>query len=156
MIILNSCGSYDRKNHLNETSNKKNNLDVLINKSDELYEKDNYIEAINVFNEIILIDSTIGKIYYRRAYCKTQLNQFESSINDLKKAIELNYELDKSYFILAMNYSNIHNDSLAIKCLQQASDINPLNLSYKRWLNKFKKRAGDQTINYLQLKTHNY
>ena len=106
-------------------------IDSLAENANCFYWNDDYKNAIAAFDKYIEKDSSKGLIYYRRAYCKTQLSDYVGSINDLKKSIELNYSPDTSYYSIGLVYIALGNDSLALKYFYKSYGINNKNEKVK-------------------------
>jgi len=89
-----------------------------------LYKKNDYLHAKEAFDKVLQKDSSNGLIFYQRAYCKGQLLDFNGSIKDLEKAIELNYSPDTSNYAIGLDYIALDNDSLALKYFYKAYSLN--------------------------------
>lgn len=139
-VILASCNSVEQKK--TTTSLSDETIELLIERSEILYQYNEYEKVIPIFDRIVAIDSTRGETYYRRGYCKAQFFEYEESSNDYLKAIKLNYRVADSYFSLGCNYAAIYNDSLALKYFQKAFELNPTNENAKREAMHFRKRLG--------------
>lgn len=77
------------------------------------YDHDNYWEARKLFDSLIVLDSTKGEYYFKRAYCYDRLNDLRA-VDDYKKAIQLNYRVGTVYKNLGFDAIQRNNDSLAI------------------------------------------
>jgi len=107
--------------------NKNNNkiLFELISTSDSLFQKKQYAQAIRCFNQIIEIDSNIGKVYYQRGICYVKTDKFQKGINDYLKCVELNYRVVDSYFRLGLSYELLFNYPNALHYYKKAYEMNP-------------------------------
>jgi tetratricopeptide (TPR) repeat protein len=95
--------------------------------ADSLYEKDNYLLAINYFDSLIQLDSTHGEYYFKRG---SSYNLFYKqraatpAISDFLTAIKLKYRESDAYFNLGISYAS-NNDSLAMLYFEKAVQLNP-------------------------------
>lgn len=105
VISFNSC---------QDNSAKKERIVQQLSEANALYEKGEYKTAMNMFDSLIEKDSLIGEFYYKRGYCKLQIFDPETSKEDFKKAIKLNYRAKDAYLNLGV-IECFYNDSLAIK-----------------------------------------
>jgi tetratricopeptide (TPR) repeat protein len=121
---------------------KEEDIEDLIDLSDMYYQLDMHVEALNIFNKIIDIDSTRGDVFYRRGYCRAWLFDFDGSTQDYLKSIELDHRIEDSYFSIGTNYAAVFNDSMAIKFFSKALELNPHNEKAKRELRNCKIRLG--------------
>ena len=57
-----------------------------------LYERDQYLEAIDLYSNLLLGDSLNGQFYFRKAYCLMQIKHDQEALVCFLKAADLNYE----------------------------------------------------------------
>lgn len=139
-FLLAACNSGETK----KVSSHQNEEDIesLIDLSNIYYQLDMHAEALNVFNKIIALDSTRGDIFYRRGYCRAWLLDYDGSIQDYLKSIELNHRIEHAYFNIGANYAAVFNDSMALKFFSKALELNPHNEKAKREIRNCKIRLG--------------
>lgn len=101
-------------------------------KAECFYKNDSYEEALDLFNKIIDLDSTKGKVYYSRAYCWAEIDSLKKSNKDYLKSISLGLKVEESYFNLGCNQAILLDDSLAYVYFKKAFEINPLNKEAER------------------------
>lgn len=101
------------------------NTYALKKKAEKYYQKENFLMAYNLYNELIKRDSSNGKLFYRRGFCLAKLSKFSSSTKDFLKAIELEHRLDGAYFNIACNYASIADYKLALHFFQKTLEVNP-------------------------------
>jgi len=127
-MILNSCNY----SHKHPTSNWEalgvKDLETL---ADEYYMLENFNEAKSLYKLIIEKDSTKAEAFLRRAYCRTQTDDFIGAISDLHCALELGYKLDITLYNLACNYAAIGQDSLALIYFSNILQLYPSDESVK-------------------------
>ena len=97
MIIPNggsSRSNYTTRDNSSSISTEKKsvteNIEEIIKKGDEAYDRDDYAAALSEYQKVIDSGSNDGVIWYKYAYCNTQVNGFEihlyeTSYNLLKK-----------------------------------------------------------------------
>ncbi len=121
ILVLFAC----RNNFAKQETNPK--LKELLSQSDELYNNNNYKQAIELFNQIIQIDSTKGIAYYRRGICYSFIYDYQKSIRDHLKCISLNYRVEDSYLDLGLSYETLEDFTNALYYYRRTLDINPKN-----------------------------
>ena len=73
---------------------------TLEERTNDLYQKEQYGKAKLCYDTLIRIDSTKGTYYFRRAYCKSRLSSDDQSvIADYLKSIGHNYEKKQSAYL---------------------------------------------------------
>lgn len=130
-LFFNSCNS---KRNVEEY---KTPLDSLLVNSQIFYKKKDYKIAENYYDKIIILDSTKGEIYFKRAYCRTQMDNISGAIKDNLKAVSLGYKVDQAYYNLGVNYMMLTNDSLALYYFTKSYKANPNDEETKRQMDYF-------------------
>lgn len=125
LFFMYSC-KFEKNKHDNTTNNNEI-LEKLIYKANRYYQLGRYTKAKLHYNQIIKIDSTDGKSYYSRAYCRAIEEQYKKSNNDYFKSLSLEYKIEESYFNLGCNYASMKLDTQAIKYFKKAFFLNPNN-----------------------------
>jgi tetratricopeptide (TPR) repeat protein len=116
MLFILSCTTNNSTDNVNKISN-----DSLFALASNYYKKGNYKNSLNCYNKLIIADSLNGEYYYKRGNCKAQLYDYIGSNNDYEKALYLGYRnIENIYFNLALNYSSIDKDSMALKYFKLA------------------------------------
>lgn len=131
-----SCNNSERKVALLSASNKKG----LLAMADSCYSANDFKKSIELFDKIVLLDTTMGEIYYKRGYCKAQIFDYNGSSKDFYKAFALKHRVDESLFNLGCNFAAIGNDTLALKYFSKAYELNPNNNSAKEERDRIRKR----------------
>ncbi|XP_044749362.1 peptidyl-prolyl cis-trans isomerase D [Coccinella septempunctata] len=87
----------------NESFAKSNKFRTLLNLAAVKLERKKYREALQYCNECEAMDSTNGKVYYRRAQARLGLRDIDESLEDLKRAMSLspNNKAVKDFFKVA-------------------------------------------------------
>lgn len=135
IIFLYSCNTDSESSYKKATRNELKNL---AQQADSLYRINEYGLAIQLFNEIIMTDSSNGELFFKRGYCEAQMYQYHNSSRDYLKAVELGYKKGKAYFNLGCVNVCLHNDSLALKYFIKSHEIDPGNEIIKREINLLK------------------
>ena len=133
-----SCNNSERKVVSLSTTNKE----VLLTLADSCYGINDFKKSIELFDRIVLLDSTMGEIYYKRGYCKAQTFDYKGSSKDFHKAFLLNYRADESLFNLGCNSAAIGNDTLALEYFSNAYELNPNNNIAKGERDRIRRRLG--------------
>ncbi len=110
---------------LKYSSSKEEKLSVLFEIADLEIEIENYNTAQKIYKEILTINEEPGA-YYGLAMIGEFLNKSEDySIENYKKAIEIDEEYDRAHYYLAHLYDKIGKKDLAIKHFKKAISLNP-------------------------------
>lgn len=136
--LIISCNDSKRKVASLSSNNKK----VLITIADSCYSINDFKKSIELFDKIVLLDTTMGEIYYKRGYCKAQIFDYVGSSKDFHKAFGLQHREDESLFNLGCNSAAIGNDTLALKYFSEAYELNPNNNSAKEERDRIRRRLG--------------
>ncbi len=92
-----------------------------------LYYED-YILAIQYFNQIIKAKPYLAEPYYYRAVGKYHLEDYHGAVDDCDKALEINPYLIDAYNLRGILHQKIEKTELAIEDFQKGLDVEPLNL----------------------------
>jgi Flp pilus assembly protein TadD len=92
---------------------------------DQLYQNDQFKEAVSVLNQLVPQDSLNGELLFKRGVCYMQLFRYDSAEIDFKRSINLEYRLSDSYYNLALVQLAGLKDSLAVIYLEKALVYNP-------------------------------
>lgn len=106
------------------------NKDQTLKEANTLYYNCDYKSAVLLFDMLIEKDSLNGELFYKRAYCKAQMLDYESAKKDYLKALEFNYRIADAYLSLGI-LECITNDSLAVKYFNNVLSIDSTNLKAK-------------------------
>lgn len=101
---------------------------VLDNGRSALYFED-YILAIQYFNQVINLKPTLTEPYYYRAVAKIQLEDFVGAEADCNKALELNPFTQNALFARGFVYKKMKKYELAKADLEKVLSYNPKNQS---------------------------
>lgn len=145
LLVLASCSSKKEKNREDNTWTDENvkKLEAIAN---EAYSKDQYSNAIFLYNKLIGLDSTQGEYYFKRGYSYSMLQNTDNATQDFLRSIRLEYKVSKSYQnIGSMYFALISNDSLAAYYFSKALKYDPTNEKIKNLLEICKKRLNKKT-----------
>ena len=80
----------------------KNNIEVLLNKGINLYESEEYLQALTIFGKIIEIDPNWSNLDFweTRAKSLSKLKKYKESIECFYKVLEVEADIDYLYDIL--------------------------------------------------------
>jgi tetratricopeptide (TPR) repeat protein len=105
-------------------SHPKSKREFLESKAFWYYDHDVYSKAISYLDSLIILDSTKGEYFFKRAYSYDKLNDIRS-VDDYKKAIKLNYRVADVYQNLALDAMLFDKDSLALIFFSKAVTVDP-------------------------------
>lgn len=88
---------------------------------------DDYISAIDNFNNIIRIKPYLSEPYFFRGVAKMNLDDYEGALNDYTKAIDLNPNYFFAYMYRGIAYHNLRRFEKAMKDYDMAISIDPGN-----------------------------
>lgn len=101
-------------------------VDVLFEMADIYMIGEDYIKAQNIFRKIIEIDSSREGAYYGLSITNDFLKgDIDFSIENYKKAIEINRDYDRAYYYLGHIYEKIGKKDLAIEVFKECVRIDP-------------------------------
>ena len=75
-----------------------------MDKAMELYDKQNYTQALSLLNIVISQDNKDSNAYYYRAMVYDAQKKYSLAINDYKKALENNSEMLIANYAIAVDY----------------------------------------------------
>jgi len=87
----------------------------------------NYSSAMLCYNDLIVLKDVEPKYFLNRGICSLKLGQYQKSIQDLNKAIELDPKLFSGYLDLGEAYYQDGNYKLSIETYKQARKLNEKN-----------------------------
>jgi tetratricopeptide (TPR) repeat protein len=93
-----------------------------------LYFED-YILAIQYFNQIIRAKPYLAEPYYYRAVGKYHLEDYPGAVDDCDKALEINPYMIDAYNLRGILYQKIEKPELAIEDYKKGLEVDPLNLN---------------------------
>jgi tetratricopeptide (TPR) repeat protein len=98
--------------------------------ADSSYSQNNYVESINLYTELIEIDSTTGEYFYKRGYSYIQIDSLKLSNIDYHKSASLGYRKSDAYYNIGLNYLyELHDYPLAREYFLRALYYNPTDKS---------------------------
>lgn len=86
---------------------------------------DDYVSAIDNFNNIIRIKPFLSEPYFFRGLAKFNLDDYDGAIQDYTKAIELNPNYFHAYVYRGIAYQNLKKHEEALKDFREAIAIEP-------------------------------
>ncbi|MFD1162013.1 tetratricopeptide repeat protein [Hwangdonia seohaensis] len=100
----------------------------LLNKIGIIHQnKGNYTKAIDVYNEVILMDATFYAPYYNKGMCYGYLEKYDKSIESFKKSIEYSPTFSDAYCNLGVIYATLGKTKKALKYYDKSIDLNSNN-----------------------------
>lgn len=98
----------------------------------ELYNKQQYSEAIAEFNKVLDIDKNLFFVHYYKGRALLDLGKFQEAITSLNKAIELTSTKENAdyYFYRGVAYSNLDDYKNALENFEKAVTLNPSQHTY--------------------------
>lgn len=97
----------------------------LLKKALELYEKNEDVKALIVFDRCIKQNINLETSYYKRANCKTALGRPQEAIADLESVLRINPQHYEANFNLGGLYFDAKNYDKAASFYQKAVVVNP-------------------------------
>lgn len=88
---------------------------------------DDYVSAIDNFNNIIRVKPYLSEPYFFRGLAKLNLDDYEGAIQDFSQAIELNPNYFHAYVYRGIAYQNLKRLEEALKDFEEAIAIDPGN-----------------------------
>ena len=79
----------------------------VLSKAVELYDNKQYIEAVNLFNQVLSYNPTNATVYYYRAMAYDSLNEYQKAIDDYKQTLKYAPEMYIAYYSLGVDYDTI-------------------------------------------------
>lgn len=116
----------------------------------KLFMKRNYKEAIEMYTKAL--EKSISSIHYtNRALCYFKLQQWSSTIEDCRRAIELDPHSVKAYFFLGQSLCELYHFDEGIVHLKRAHDLTKeLNENYGDEITRTIRNAKRRRWNYLE------
>ncbi len=116
--------SFSCQTNIEKTKNEKK-LNELLSKSEILYKCYQYDKALELFNQIIEIDSNIGIVYFRRSNCYAVKSEWGNSIKDDLKCVKLGYRVESSFKNIGLSYEAVSDYPHALYYYIKAHELNP-------------------------------
>ena len=124
-------------------------IDKIKFEASQSYERNDYRNAIILYNDLIKTDTTQGEYYFKRGYSYSMLFDVEDAVQDYLKAIELGYRVAHSYNNIGVNYSTI-NDSLAIVYFRKSLELDRNNAMILKRVRDCQQRLNDVDKQFLK------
>lgn len=131
ILVILVLGCNDKGNNSKFSSNGTINGNDSINiielrrKANDAYDFKNFSVAIDYFNILIELDTSMVDMYFKRAYCFALIGDLESSTTDYLKSIDLGYRVADSFFNIGLNYQIVFDDSTALLFYRKALKLSP-------------------------------
>lgn len=121
VLLLLSCN----KQNLSGSKTTETN-ETVRSQADKAYDRDNFKLAAEKYTIVLEIDSLNAEAFYRRAFSKVKLDDFESAAKDYHRAAELGYRLADCYHNLGLIYMiAFQNQEKAHYYLKKGYELNP-------------------------------
>ena len=114
----------------------------ILKKANDNYEKNYLKDALELYNDYVKLDSTLGVAYFNKSHCEAMLFDYENSIKSLKKSIELNYRVVDANYNIARSYAATYNDSLALYYFKEAYKLDSTDMDIKEQIEIFTHRLN--------------
>jgi len=114
--------------------------------SNIFYQKNEFLEAINYLEKILLGNNTNTDLYFKIGVCNLRLGNVPLAIQFFQDALQIKPDLDSAYVQLGVCYRKLADFSSAKSCYEQALSINPNNISGKRELDLLPSKIGGVKI----------
>lgn len=88
---------------------------------------DDYVSAIDNFNNIIRVKPYLSEPYFFRGLAKQNLDDYEGAIKDYSNAIELNPNYFHAYLYRGIAWQSLRKYELALKDYEEAIALDPTN-----------------------------
>jgi tetratricopeptide (TPR) repeat protein len=159
LFLLLGCSSSTDNNSLRDKSmtNTEEDSSSRINSNDTisletlasiLYGRDQYIEAIDAYSKLLLVDSLNGQFYFRKAYCLMQIDQDQKALVSFLKAADLNFERYDAYKNIGLIYckSALYNPDEASKYFKKCLEMNPNDEVVKKFLYSLAQKENSNNL----------
>lgn len=117
------------------------NREQTLTEANTLYYNRDFKSAVLLFEMLLEKDSLNGELFFKRGYCKVQMDDFESAKKDYHKAVEFNYRIIDAYLNLGI-LECITNDSLAVGYFNNVLSIDSSNVKAKAYRSQAIKRLN--------------
>jgi SpoVK/Ycf46/Vps4 family AAA+-type ATPase len=115
-----------RKRRNLKVGEKKNKVaDDFYREANELYEKGEFEEAIQLYNEAILREPAVYKYLYNRGLCYACLERYEEAQDDILRVLQLKPEYVEAWYILGLTKEYLQDLDGAIDMYKKALELNP-------------------------------
>jgi STIP1 family protein 1 len=95
----------------------------LKDEGNKYYSLHKYEDAINCYSRAIVRNPSVPTFFTNRALCHLKLQQWESSCQDCRRALDMEPNLIKGHFFLGQALLETEHFDDAIKHLQRAHDL---------------------------------
>ena len=122
-----------------------------------LYFED-YVVAIQYFNQVIKVRPYLTEPYFLRAYAKMNLDDFRGAIDDCDKALEINPFLAKVFYCRGFAYRSIGNLEKSSDDFRKALELEPDNINTSHLLieNLIQMRHFDEALQLCRRSLEDY
>lgn len=103
-------------------------------------EKENYSEALDVYNYLVRHIPGDASCYGKVAYCMYHLKDYEKAIVNYEKSLSLDNSQPGRFYSLGLCYELSGNLNQAIKNITRAVEIDTTNEKYKQMLRRLKSK----------------
>ena len=140
LLLLYSCNRNEtpkETDSIESTSKVLPDTSLLIASANLYYQSENYTQAAKEYEELIALDSTNGKFYFRQAYSYARLHNYEKAIPAYLKAADLAFEpYDCYYSVGIIYYTILFDDKKSRIYFEKCLEIDPNSQEAKDFLNK--------------------
>lgn len=119
------------------TSRSTNNVKAyeFLNKGLALFNNGQFDDAIEMYNNALIIDKKYQKAYYNRGQSKIKINNYSDAIDDYKQ-VDNYMRKDSIYSLIGYAYIKQGNKEKSTEYLLKAQKINPNNIYVKKLLSE--------------------
>lgn len=126
--ILSKTGRDDEASLINDRilEINPNQFEILCNKSSELMDKNDYLQALSFLNRAILINPNVDKVWFNKGFALYNMNRFDDALLSYDKALKLDSSFPDTWFNKALIYHECGDFKKAISLYDEALAIDSL------------------------------
>lgn len=148
-----SSSNPNNANQQSSSSSSASAANKLKEEGNKLFMKRSYKEAAEMYTKAIVASSQQPTFYINRALCHFKMQQWSRTVEDCRKAIELDGHLVKAHFYLGQALAEQQHHDEAIVNLKRAHELTKeLNENYGDEITRTIRNAKRRRWNYLEEK----
>lgn len=105
----------------------------LVDKAIALYDKNDYAQALKIFNQVLIEDSKNAYAYYYRGLISDEQKKYANALIDYKKAILYSPDLTVVHYLIALDYDNLLQYKNALINYKKYVSLTPETNEYKTY-----------------------